>query len=320
MAGTQQENLDLRWQALLVAVPPFLVYLFNDQLLAHFGTLSGPAPAIASRPAGLPESGARLQYLAALLVFAGIAAAVMAAFFLTLRILASETRRRMIWGAVALSIVAAIALNPHLPGGDSLHTPGIPSDIGLPDTCPPQVSRPDECAVPHYATMVSLLEVWKWVLMTATAALIFGIICCMAGAPQASAERIKAAALKQQAKRLNLFLCLAAMLMVSALLVQLAFLRWPRFSMQVPDLAHFDAYVSAVLLYYGVGYSVFLASFYVPAVCSLGWRADKLTNRKLRAEVLEGVATGPVYLLQQAATIIAPALTALLTASIGLLG
>ena len=317
MMDTRQKNLDLPWQALLVAVLPFLVYMFNDQLLDKYGEFSGARPTVPADANGLQESGARLQFLAALLFFTGSAAAVMAAFGLSLQTLSADARRRSIWGVSTFTLIAVIALSLRS-DINPLRTRGIASDIGLADRCPLPRPETGECAT-RYADLISLLDVWKWTLTAATLALIFGIICCLAVSPPTSTERIRASTLKQQAIRLNLFLYLAGVLMVSVLLVQIAFLRWPRFAVPASDLAHFDAYVSAVILYYGVGYSVFLASFYVPAIYTLGWRADRLTNQKLRVEILEGTAAGPAHLAKQVGTIIAPALTALVTASISLL-
>ncbi|HEX8527709.1 hypothetical protein [Allosphingosinicella sp.] len=37
MAETDKAGLNLRWQALLMALPAFAVYQFNDKILAAYG-------------------------------------------------------------------------------------------------------------------------------------------------------------------------------------------------------------------------------------------------------------------------------------------
>jgi hypothetical protein len=173
------------------------------------------------------------------------------------------------------------------------------------------------CGVQTYVSLLTLLRAWKVMLIAATASVIFGAICCLATVPSHSALSAKVEPLRRQAKRLNLFLYLSATLLVSALLVQLSFLRWARFALN--GTGPFDTHVSAIILYYGVGYTVFLASYYVPIAFWLSWRAEDLKDNELRDEILKTATIGSVGVAKAAATILAPALAGLLTAFIDLL-
>jgi len=319
MADGEKRGLSLSWQALLFAIPALAVYLLNDQLLAAFGKSPGAALLIPDEYGVHMEPGARLEFLAAFLLFVAVATAMIAVFVSTLWSLDFTSRTRFALGAGALTLIGVVVLW-------LCPTPGIAADIGLPSNCPRSIVRGTlvagaegvACSVRAYTDLLNLMVVWKWVLVTATAAVIFGTVCCLAGAPEQAPRPAKVAALKRQARRLHIFLYLAAMLMVSTLLVQHAFVRWPRFA--VTQTGPFDAHVNAIILYYGVGYSIFLASFYLPVVWRLGWRAERVKDEKLRDEILETATSGPAGVAKSAAAILAPALAGLLSAWIDLSG
>ena len=301
MPNAEPKGLVLSWYALLVAIPSFGIYLLNDQLLATMGS----APISLSIPAEFDirrEHGARLEFLASFLVFIGVASGVIAAFVLALLSLNKAARIRIAVGALLLTLIASTILW-------MFPTPGIPADIGLPSGCPAQENS--ACQVSGYPRLLAMLGYWKWGMVAAAAALVFGTICCLADASPRAWRAIRIDVLKRQASRLQLFLYLSAMLLVSALLVQLTFLRWPRFAL--PDSGPLDAHVGMIILYYGVGYSIFLASFYLPVAVWLGRRAEALADRDLRDEIFKAATQGPVSLLRTGATILAPALAGILS-------
>jgi hypothetical protein len=316
MADGREKGLFLPWQALLVAIPSFAVYELNDQLLATYGETASRAPPIVFNLQPHLESGARLEFLAAFIFFVAVAAAVLTAFVGALWSLSPSARGRIAAGVSGLTIAAAIMLV-------WLKTPGLAADIGLPSSCPPGPTDPSgedvraACAAQTYVLLLPLLGAWKWILIVATASVIFGAICCLATISPKAEASAKIENLLEQARRLNLFLFLSATLLVSALLVQLGFLRWSRFA--IDDPGPFDAHVSAIILYYGVGYTVFLASYYVPVAYWLGRSAKRLKGADLRDEILKTATIGPAGMAKAAATILAPALAGLLTSMIDLL-
>jgi hypothetical protein len=307
-----KEELELPQRTLFVLVLPVLIYFLNDQLLSRAGATSWITPCIGADVVSFRETSARLQYLAALLLFLGVALTAITGFVLALRALSAEARERVVFAAAVFVFLMMVALVRF--EGNYLSTPGIPSDVGLPDTCPGGPA----CENSNYSRMLGLLGWWKGLLGLATFSVLFGTLCCMATERSLRSETVRARALRQQARRLDLFLGLSALLMTSALLVQLAFLRWPRFA--IGDLARFDAHVGAVMLYYGVGYSIFLASFYLPAAWWLAEEARELKDWRLKDEVLRDLTIGPTNIMKRLAPAIVPAITGLLTAWAGLLG
>ncbi|HEX8527710.1 hypothetical protein [Allosphingosinicella sp.] len=258
------------------------------------------------------EMGARLEFLATLLLFTGVSVAVIAALAAAIRVLSPAARMRIAVGVIALTAAAWLLLKLS-------DTPGIPEDIGLPGLCPTEGSVTGVCAAATYRHMLDLWEWWRGLLIIATACVVFGTICCLADADTSSSPDAEppdttawVGVIKRQALRLNLFLYLAALLMVGALLVQFAFLRWPRFA--VTDVAGFDAHVGAIIVYYGVGYSIFLASFYIPVALCLARRAEARQDEELRDVILKTTAIGPAGAVGAAASILAPTVAGLLTA------
>jgi len=151
--------------------------------------------------------------------------------------------------------------------------------------------RHAECPYPRFEQMRDLGN-WQYGgVCLAFAAFVFAGIFCLAAppAPQDSAERPKAegggpAAVsaqppldgadlrhwERQSEWLNVCLYLSALLLASALVFTNAFLQWPDFVLV--EASDRDAYVASMVAYYGITFSVMLASFYIPVAAILAGR------------------------------------------------
>jgi hypothetical protein len=156
--------------------------------------------------------------------------------------------------------------------------------------------RHSDCPYPRFSRMRDLAA-WQFrAVCLAFAALVFGGIFCLSGRPRAESKEMEeeqslppgalAAApasligrapaeadirlWERQSEWLNACLYLSALLLASALLFINAFLQWPDFVLT--DARDRDAYVAAMVSYYGVTFSVMLASFYIPVAVILATR------------------------------------------------
>jgi hypothetical protein len=148
-------------------------------------------------------------------------------------------------------------------------------------------------------------------LFVAVPAMVFGTISCLARPLSKLSEKAAAALRSEQTERLNIFLYLSAFIMVSGLLFLSAALHWAGHGLQGADLNVYRQHVNALILFFGISYSLFIASYYVPVSLVL---AEQRPARAASAGEKEGgdVAYSPFTLLRVAATVFAPALVGLL--------
>jgi hypothetical protein len=142
--------------------------------------------------------------------------------------------------------------------------------------------------------MWQLNLIQRLLLALVSPALVLGTIACLATpiTPAALGARRKTAVRKSFAgksvARLRVHLYLTAGLFVSGLLFLSALLRWPAFAFQGAGHASYLAHVDAFVLYWGVTYSLYIASYYVPVALLLtrqgkhdGVAGDKLPAAEL---------------------------------------
>jgi hypothetical protein len=164
--------------------------------------------------------------------------------------------------------------------------PALPARV--PHTVRPQaLTPPIHCRSEQMAQLRGFNLALRLLLALATAAVVVGAVSCLQ-APRAGTG--------SQAERLTNYLYIAAALMVSGLLFLSALLRWPAVSLSTADAAAYRTHVDAVVLYWGVAYSLLNASWYVPAAAVV--KADKLI--------------GPADLAKKALAVFAPAIAGLL--------
>lgn len=144
------------------------------------------------------------------------------------------------------------------------------------------------CPYPRFNRMRNLAN-WQFAFVCLTfAALVFAGIFCLAGPPAstngtaptkaggATPEAVTAQLpppqgnlpfWERQSEWLNACLYLSALLLASALVFINAFLQWPDYVLT--DAKDRDSYVASMVSYYGVTFSVMLASFYIPVAAIL---------------------------------------------------
>lgn len=112
-----------------------------------------------------------------------------------------------------------------------------------------------------------LNEFQKYLLALLIPALVLGTLSCLAlpATPSPGDCRF-------QVRRLNIHLYLTATVLVAGLLFLSALLHWPGFAFDRPTAASYSAHVDAYILYWGVTYTIFIASYYVPVAALLARR------------------------------------------------
>lgn len=168
-----------------------------------------------------------------------------------------------------------------------------------------------------HARMTGLNRVQRFLLPLLTPALLLGMIGALAKGP--------ATGFSARVERLNTFLYLSAAVLVAGLLLLSALLRWPGYLLVKDVRAVFDAHAAALVLYWGVVYSLYIALSYLPAAALL--KRDqpapaRAAVRVEKGEQKEGKAPDPLLtpigMLKTAATIFAPAVAALLSGVVDL--
>jgi cytochrome c biogenesis protein CcdA len=170
-------------------------------------------------------------------------------------------------------------------------------------------SKPQDCHAPQWQQMRVLNGVQRYLLAFVTPCIVLGMIACLASKGGDT--------LRSQSERLNTYLYLAAALLVAGLLFLSALLRWPGFSLPKDPRAIYDAHAGAIVLYWGVVYSLFNAAIYLPVAHLLKRRFEE---RATGAPASTGDSLSPadtlwrpVTMLKTASAIFAPAIAGLLS-------
>jgi hypothetical protein len=312
-----QPKLDFEgwwWLALAIAVPPALVLIASSLLLSGYGDPIEPL----ARPLqlnGHAEAAARITLLAMSLGLTALGLACIGYFGFHLW----QFRSRAFWAlaglALASSGVGAVLVSKGFPEEAqqflgvgmvkvSLRAaPDCPLERGTPLARYATGPVPVKCTNSRYEMLREINGLQRLLLSFVSGALIFGTIAC-AAAP-AIPNKVSA---KAQMDRLNTYLYLSAAVLVTGLLFLSALLRWPGHAVHKDVLASFNQHVGAIVLYWGVTYSAFIAAYYVPvALClSRRWRdVPKDESDKL-------VILSPLDLLKVGAAIFSPVITGLI--------
>lgn len=120
------------------------------------------------------------------------------------------------------------------------------------------------CSGARFTMLWWLNQAQKLALALLTPGLVLGTISCLALPKPATRE-----ACRLQVRRLNTHLYLAAAVLVMGLLFLSALLRWPAAGLAGDAARPYTSHVDAYIFYWGVTYSVFIASYYVPVAIKL---------------------------------------------------
>ena len=289
--------LTIPWVGLPIIALPASVLLFAGLLLMNYGVPLGhlSAPHLAN---GQAEAAGRISVLGTAVLLAAVSLAAICHFARDLFRFERASRRRLLATAAAGAVVGCFFVLQGFPDdADRYLGPDFACrSFALLDPGP---GAGKACRSPSYDRMIGLNHIFKYLLAFVSPALIVGTISCL-GLPREPGAMDR----KRALERLKTYLYLSAVLLVSGLAFLGALLQWPGFS--VGEDKAFQAGVSAILLYWGIVYSIFIASYYIP-VALLGAR---------RWERLGPVGEGEppltaIGLLQSGAAIFAPALAGL---------
>lgn len=132
----------------------------------------------------------------------------------------------------------------------------------------PGFLRPPNCPDNWQVRLMWRLNlVQRLLLALVSPALVLGTIGCLA-----MPDKEKEEAIVQQLARLKARLYLATTLFVSGLLFLSALLRWPAFAFRGVGHDSYIAHVDAFVLYWGVTYTLYIASYYAPVALLLSSR------------------------------------------------
>lgn len=316
-------NCTLRpWYVLFIAVTPLLVYLASERLLGSFALNFGAVPEYFTEFDRHRAEAARLGSVGAFFLMAAAAAAAFAYFLYTLRLL--EKRSALLVAAVFLATVVTLSVmspaqsSPHntaysgsgllcaaLTYGD-VEKP-LPVEKGPPPKVKVSDARVDgACPAGAHRQVRSLLAWNQFAVLLGLASLIFGSICCLAGPSGGTPDPMDLPHWEEQSERLNGYLYLSAILLVTGLMFVAAMLKWPSFALLAP--ASYEAHVNALTAYYGFTYTVLLGSFYVPVAMILSGRVKKLKAAPTSGGKVPEAFKGPLQLLKIAAAIFSTSL------------
>lgn len=336
--------------ALLIVLAPLLVYALSDGLLRDFGLDFGTAPQELLQFDRHSAEAARLNSLGAFFLLGAAAAAAFAYFLYTLRLL--QTRSLILVGGAFLAsllIVGVMLLPKEGPQETAFSKSGLVctafgyGDLNLKaideKVSPRKVKVPDlrkngGCAAADHARLRTLLRWNQIAVLLGLTSLIFGSICCLAGpvedeagpgdtaaangsdpvAAEQAAKRL--AHWEEQSERLNGYLYLSAILLVTGLLFTSAILKWPSFALPTPN--SYGAHVDALTAYYGYTYTVLLGSFYVPVAVGLSARVRALKPAVAASGKVPEAFKGPLQLLKIAAAIFSTSLAPILAGLLSL--
>jgi hypothetical protein len=309
MTTVKCRNLELSWHYLALGAAPMGVHLLSDLLLHLYGQPTNGIPAL--RPFdGHAETAARLVLLSSFLFFLGVVVVSVAAFTAALRTLCAQSLKTVLKVLLGMLAIGALLIQysvketSGLTGdlGDNVYEAAFSSLNGF------DLSRPRTTLTIN--SLSNILYAWQWLLYIGASSLVFGAVTTLASPRGAE---MSPEYLEVQAKRLNGFLYISAILMIATLLFIANCLRWPRFAFA--DNRGLDMQIDAAVLYYGVSYSVFLAAYYVPLAWCLTRRADRLGSGEVQEKIVGIYRNGALALLNIAA-VLAPTAAGLLSAVI----
>jgi hypothetical protein len=318
---TNQTNkvlLDPRY--LLIALLPASVFIFNALIIKTFVQLVDDLPLRIAEFNGNSEGAARIVVLSAFMLFMGTALAALILFGATLRMF--DWRGRVVpflafvtmAGAAIATMVITQVHRTHDYTGHSLACLAAGYDKAQSDRARAdeqaalQASRPPRnqsagvevsrlrCRDVSFAKM-EWLGVWQFRgVVLSFAALVIGAICCLAACPVTTAGDAELQHWETQSGRLNTYLYLGALLLGTALVFINAYLRWPAYALLEP--AKYNELGAALVSYYGVVFTIMLASFYVPAAAILAGKVKALKPAAQGESKLPEAFKGPLQLLK----------------------
>ncbi|NIJ21871.1 hypothetical protein FHS95_003582 [Sphingomonas naasensis] len=299
------------WASLALVVPPVLIFIGSDLLLAWFGWYGlAPLPSLAPQPHA--DAAGRLYILSALLAACGVS-------FLTLVLFARDLvaefdarmRRLLLLTLLTGLVVGSLWMTLSGRYFAVLANPLGIDVVGKATELFGSVTDGDRDAKIVATRLDTLIFVARAGLMIGAALTIVGAVSCLVRPLPPPAAKARAFLLRQRL-RLRLYVNAAAALMVASIVFQLAWTRWPQALFEPAAAKAFSAHVDAFALYSGVTSSLVIASFAVPVVAGLRARAAALTEEGEDAEAPVLLDAGLMDGLGKILVVLAPALAGIL--------
>jgi hypothetical protein len=336
MPGANTASFELPLRALLYVIPPMIVIGAASYLINNYGfPLDHLANATVQN--GHAEAAGRLRVLATWLLLACVGIGCIAYCGWNIYSLARTTALRL--GALYLVLAAGgvlLILNDGMEGGqrmldrrvvcaafslgESPQAAGATNQLTTYGPPPTDVADDAFACEPgneSYKRLWWLNQIQKFILVLLLPALVLGTISCRAlpGIPDIDDCR-------DQIGRLNLHLYLIATALVSGLLFLSALLHWPAFAFAEAAAKAYNSHVDAYILYWGVSYSLLIASVYVPVAIDLNracaGSAAAETGDPAPADPKDRPAADLLGPFKTAAALFAPAIAGLLGGVISL--
>jgi hypothetical protein len=297
-------QLPVVWLSLTIL--PLAVLLVSGRLLVEYGMLSGGELPISKGADLRLETAGRMRMIITWLLLTAISLAAIGCFAWNLLRFQRESAivLALVW--IAFIVFGLVSLTRGFSGNAE-------AIIGFEALCRPLALPPREgAACPHDITRYDLLvtaNLWqRYILTVSMPALVLGAISCLGGPPVSSA-----AAVREQAARLRTYLYLTATLFVAGLLFLGALLRWPAFAYEEAALRAYQDHVAAFIQYWGITYTIFIASYYLPIALRTSKQLAKAAETDPRAaEDAADDHLQPFGLVKLAAGVFAPAITGIL--------
>lgn len=159
-----------------------------------------------------------------------------------------------------------------------------------------------------------LLKLNKWGVLLGLMSLVIGSILCLAGPADDARWSVSRAVAhyEEQSERLNTYLYLSALLLVTGLLFISAVFRWPTHAL-LPGTSY-EAHADALTAYYGFSYTIVIAAFYIPVAVILSARVKALKPAKEgAASGVPDAFTGPLQVLKIATAIFSTSLAGIVS-------
>lgn len=300
---------------LLIALLPILVFFSIDRLLDTVG---------ASREIVLPhfapfdphaEYVARLAVLAAFIPFVAVGLGALALFGVTISRLDPRSLGLSMAAFIGLPVLTAVMLvaaptretqdylGPAvvcagLGYGPGLHAKGKPPMVTVDDVRVLKGKKPNQrlvCDQPSFGTLRNLLIADEVVILFGVAALVIGAIACLADKDGDKGDKLTL--YEAESSWLNSFLYMSAAFLVTGLLFIAALLKWPLYPLLASDRAAYEAQANGIVAYFGVSYTIVLASYYGPVAAILSGRVKPLKPGEA-AEALPNAFKGPLQVLK----------------------
>lgn len=298
---------------LLIALLPVILFIGGEYLIFS-GTVFPTVPHAGSFDSTQEATG-RYVFYAAFLLFATMCLATVAVTSVDIGSLFDKAGRLRLF-AVAAGLAAIVLLvcwaQTHNEQARTYWLAGQGFfDSFFRAACESRCKHPDALK----AIFSDLLLISNGLIGLGAAMAIVGTISCLGGIRGGDTDPPAAELIETQSQRLHYYLYLSSAILVTGVLVIYGWLHWPASFAEKPD--DYRALANALLLFFGVNYSLTIFSFYVPVALILSEHAPaaSATESDAREPAKKGMA-GFAALPETFRTVLAllaPFLTAALT-------